>query len=488
MSLSFALSNAFTGLKANSTQADLIANNVANALTEGYGRRGAELSVGALGGGAAGVRVDGVARASAPVETAARLFAEADEGRSGLLAETRRRIADAVGAPGDAAALSSRADALDAALAAAADTPESAAFLQAAVVAADEYAAAINRVAAEVVSLRTEADSSIARQVDTINATLTKLQSLNAEIKSRSVAGADISALEDQRERLIKDVSAMIPVKTVKRPNDDIALYARNGGQLLDGAVYPLGFTRTALVSPERSIEAGTLSGLTVGGNPVRIGEGDGGGLFDGGSLAAAFETRDRVAPETADALDDLAADLILRTQGLPEDATLAPGAAGLFTDGGGAFDPANTVGIAGRVALNAAVDVSEGGAAFRLRDGLGAAAPGDAGNGAILRGLQDALAARVDAPGGSVLTGSRGAAGFAAELSAASLASAASAETASVFSIGRADELRDAEKARTGVDTDQELARLLVVEQSFAANARVIEVIDELMERLTRL
>nr|WP_253284820.1 MULTISPECIES: flagellar basal body rod C-terminal domain-containing protein [unclassified Ruegeria] len=42
--------------------------------------------------------------------------------------------------------------------------------------------------------------------------------------------------------------------------------------------------------------------------------------------------------------------------------------------------------------------------------------------------------------------------------------------------------------EAEQGVDTDQELQRLMQVEQTYAANARVISVVDELLETLLRL
>ena len=42
--------------------------------------------------------------------------------------------------------------------------------------------------------------------------------------------------------------------------------------------------------------------------------------------------------------------------------------------------------------------------------------------------------------------------------------------------------------EAAGGVDTDQEMQKLLLIEQSYAANARVIQTIDELMQMLLRI
>ncbi len=488
MSLSLAISNALTGLRANTTQADIISNNVANALTQGYARRSVGLAPASAGGIGSGVRVDGIIRASSPAVTEARRVAQSAAGAADTAMLAQNRLANVIGEPGAPRSLATTADRLDSTLAAAIDSPESAVRLSDAVTAAVDYAASINRIAAEAVALRTEADASISGQVRTINTSLTAIQSLNAEIKARALGGGDVSALLDQRAQLIEKISAMIPVRTVARDNEQVALFARNGGQLLDGAVFELGFEPTRLVTADQTLANGALSGITTNGQPVRIGEAGEAGLFDGGSLAAAFAVRDRIVPAVADTLDTLAADLIGRVQGLGADPSLAPGDAGLFTDGGGAFDPANLTGLAGRIAVNAAVNPATGGAVTRLRDGINAAAVGDAGDAGILTGLQDALRALIPAPTGGDLTGQRASAGFAAELSAMTLSDAARADEDSLFRKGRLDQLKDAELSDTGVDTDQELSRLLLVEQSFAANARVIQVIDGLLEQLLRI
>jgi flagellar hook-associated protein 1 FlgK len=38
------------------------------------------------------------------------------------------------------------------------------------------------------------------------------------------------------------------------------------------------------------------------------------------------------------------------------------------------------------------------------------------------------------------------------------------------------------------GVDTDQEMQKLLLIEQSYAANARVIQTVDEMIQTLLRI
>ena len=111
-------------------------------------------------------------------------------------------------------------------------------------------------------------------------------------------------------------------------------------------------------------------------------------GAASSGSLAALFTLRDTDLPELETQLDTMAQDLIERFSDPSIDATNPVGSPGLFLD---TDDTAGT-GIAGRLQLNALVDPDRGGAVWRLRDGLGAAAPGSPGDTTILAGLSNAF------------------------------------------------------------------------------------------------
>lgn len=486
MNLSIALNNALTGLRAASQQADTVANNVANALTEDYGRRETVLNAAVVGGQGAGVAIGGLSRAASPFLAEARRSAEASAASAETIGDALSRLSNAVGEPGAPRALATAADAFETALAAAADTPESSALLGVAVNAAKTYVGVINAAAAEADAVRTDADASIANQVETLNRGLNQIRDLNGEIRLRVATGQDASALEDQRDRLVTSISGIVPLKSVARPNGEIAIYAANGGQLLDGRVFELSFTPTQLVTADRTFAGGGLSGIEQNGAVVAVGDG---GLLDGGSLSAAFEVRDGVGADMVRDLDRVAADLIQRLEGLPADGTLTPGDPGLFTNAGAIVDPLNLEGLARRIAVNAAVDPDAGGETRRLRDGLASVAAGPSGEDDLLRAIQDALSQTVAAPAGaSALSGTRSASGFVSQLGASVLSSAAAADGVAAFSRGRADAIFDAERTEVGVDTDQELSRLLVIEQQFAASAKVIETIDELLARLNQI
>ncbi|MFQ5439730.1 MAG: flagellar basal body rod C-terminal domain-containing protein, partial [Paracoccaceae bacterium] len=60
-------------------------------------------------------------------------------------------------------------------------------------------------------------------------------------------------------------------------------------------------------------------------------------------------------------------------------------------------------------------------------------------------------------------------------------------AEQAESFSRARFQELRTIEAA-SGVDTDQEMQKLLLIEQAYAANSRVVSTIDQMLQTLMEI
>ena len=488
MTLSSALNNAVTGLRAATRQADLISNNVANALTEGYGRREISLSPVQLGGEGGGVRVAGVSRVSDPVVTASRRLADAALGAAEATASTQAEISTLVGEPGEVNSLTVLVDNFDAAITLAADTPESSTLLSNAADSAADLVTKINVISDGLGDLRSAADAAIFQQVEVINTSIADVRDLNAAIAIRTLQGEDFSALDDERQRVIDRISELVPLNVVQRDQNQVAIFTTKGGQLLNGVQYELEFSPTPIVTQTQSVAGGGLSGLSINGETIPVGDGSARSFFDGGALEAQFRIRDEIVPEAYVEIDALARNLIERVQDLPEDPTLAPGDPGLFTDAGAAFDPLNEEGIAGRVALNVAVDLSVGGDPSLLRDGLNSVAPGDLGDGTILIGLKDAVSGQSFAASGTLFTGARSFAGFVNQFSSATLFAKVSSEARSATELAQVQTLSDAETNLIGVDTDAELSRLLIVEQTFTANARVVQVVDELLERLIQI
>ena len=86
-----------------------------------------------------------------------------------------------------------------------------------------------------------------------------------------------------------------------------------------------------------------------------------------------------------------------------------------------------------------------------------------------------------------SLGTSSQSAGGLAGSLVSGSTASAYALSNDLGFAEARATTFRDAELSE-GVDTDDELRTLMLIEKSYAANARVIQVANSMLDRLMEI
>lgn len=478
MSISSALSNALSGLAGSSRSAQTISSNIANAMTKGYAPRDVILSARDQGMHG-GVSVLGISRQIDPAIRSDRRAADAamagSEGRlSGLT-----KVSTLMGIPGDEGTLTDLLSKFDAALLSAASMPHSTTRLDVAISRANEVANKLNDLSADIQSLRETADHSILNDVSRLNSLLSDLEKLSTRVPKAT--GHEKAALLDQRDLMIDDINKIVPVRIFQRDQGAIALYSSQGMALFDGHAQTIEFSRTATITPHLTIESGLLSGLSIDGEAVAM------NAIQGGSLSAHFQVRDQVAVDANVNLDAVARDLAERFQANTIDPTLAANDPGLFTDLGQRSDPTNETGLAGRLRLNRAVDPDAGGDSWKLRDGLSSTTQGATGDGRILNAMHDALNARQLPVSTAFPENHRSIILRAADIQSASGSTLHEAERHHGFARSQREALITAELAG-GVDTDAELQKLLLVEQSYSANARVIETIGQLIDRLTRI
>lgn len=480
MSLSSALSNAFSGLTANSRAAALVSGNIANATTESYGRRSLALSA-AGSGMAGGVRIDQVVRHVDQSVLADRRLADAGLGHGGAMLSFATRMEAAAGASDAPGSLVDRLTSFENALLSSASNPASNQRLETVATTADGLAKSLNEMSRQVQEAREDADSAIAADVAALNLTVRQVDRINTEIFKAQRVDGDTASLQDERQRLIDGLSEIVPLRVVQRKHGEVALFTTGGAVLLDGKPARIEFEATPQITPDMTRDNGALSGLTLDGKPVSSDR-----LFEGGRLAAQFAVRDGEAVSLQASLDGIARDLVERLGAGGPDPTLAPGDPGIFTDAGLAFDPLDEVGLAGRVALNDAVAPGSTDL-WRLRDGLKSATRGPEGDGYLLQGLSGALEA-ISLPGSASLSPTPGSfadrvSGFSADITASRVRE----ENENAYLSARQTSLQEIE-LRDGVDTDAELQRLMQIEQGYAANAQVMSAVDEMMQRLLRV
>ncbi|QDY70066.1 flagellar hook-associated protein FlgK [Qingshengfaniella alkalisoli] len=485
MSLNSAMIQALSGLQAMSRSAGVVSNNLANALTEGYGRQEVELTARSTGGQGSGVTVSSIQRLVDQVVINDRRLADGAVADSSVRSAFLETISAVLGEPGSGSSLTDLMGALGASLIEAAARPESDAALGHVVTAFSDVVAVLNDASDQVERQRTDADRSIAKGVETLNLSLQMVDDLNSQIARLQAGGNDANALIDQRQVLIDRISEIVPVKQVERDTGAIALMTQNGAILLDAEPAEIGFSQSSLVTAHMTYEGGTLSGLTIKGTAIDLTRDN--HALSGGALGGHLSVRDELGVAVQSELDAFARDLVERLSDPAVDATLPTGAPGLLTDGGGVFDPLDEAGLAGRLSLNPFVDPLAGGEVWRIRAGLGAATPGDSGQSALLDRLSSALDTQVAPGSGSYSHQPMTASQHATELLSSVGMQTQRVEADLAHRQARLDVLSDQELA-TGVDSDVEMQRLLVIERAYAANARVIETVEQMFDSLLRI
>jgi len=482
VTISSAIQAAQSGLRITSLKADVVATNVSNSTTAGYVRRSLVVAENILGGNSAGVRSVGITRAGDEALSAERRSLGSDLSQADLFASTWSTISARVGNTADGSGLFGLFSNFESALSNLAISPESGSDMTATLQAASSLVKEFNALSDFATSLRAETDHEIAIGVDTVNAALKGIEELNGKIARIDRTSSQAAALIDERGRLLDQISDYLPIQTVPRQSGGIDIVTQEGVYLLQTTAKEIEFTPSTVFGPSQTLAGGGLSGLSVGGISITPGTSSYGAVSSG-MFGALFTLRDTDLPAFSDQLDTLAGDLIARLSDDAIDPTKTPGAQGLFVDSDGSGDP----GLAGRLALNPAIDPSQGGSMWRLRDGIGAISEGASGNATILQNMLDAVTTvRPMNMGG--FQGSYSSSELLAQFASTTGQKRVSHEavfssTSSQYSI-----MAEAEISETGVDVDQQMQDLLIIEQAYAANARVIEIASNMIDRLMEI
>ena len=482
MGISQAINAARTGLQVTGLRAELVATNVSNAATPGYVRRSLDVNEIHAGGQSSGVAANGISRSTDTSLTAQRRIITSDQASASVLASTWESLTFHLGDTTEGAGLFNTLRTFETALADAALSPESTIGLTAVLGAAQNIVTEFADLSAHVQSLRAEADGEIQVGVERVNAAIDRIVSLNANIAKAGPTSPEAAALFDERDRLLDTISEYLPIQTIPQDSGVIDVVTQEGVSLVAGSGRKIEFTPSLDFRPGQSFENGDLSGLRVGDIEITPGASSYGAVSSG-MFGALFQLRDRDLPEFNDQIDAVAADLVARLSDDTLDATKLPGDPGIFIDTGTAGDP----GIASRLQVNAAIDPEQGGAVWRIRDGLGAITEGPLGTSATLDNLLNAVTSNNVVNAGQI-QGQFSITGMAAELSSLTGYRQVTLDALNSSTQTQLNILSEAELTNTGVNIDDQMQDLLIIEQAYSANARVIQAADQMIARLLEL
>jgi len=310
MSISSALNTSLAGLQATQLGLSLIASNVANAQTPGYVRRTAQLVE--TGGGATGVRVDGINREidqyvqrQFRVETAGGSYAD-------LRSQFYSRLQAIYGDPNSNSGLESAFSTFTNAVQSLVTSPDSTAARSVVLNSAQTLAQTLNSASASIQSLRSDAEGGLSDSVAAANNAMQKIADLNNQLAGRTISTASDAALADQRDSYIDQLSQLMDIRTVQDDQNRITVFTNSGVQLVGITANKLTFNAQGSVSantlwnadPSKS-GVGTISLVTPSGSSIDLIASK---AIRSGQIAAYIDMRDNVLVQAQNQLDGLAA------------------------------------------------------------------------------------------------------------------------------------------------------------------------------------
>ncbi len=446
------------GMAAQQAGLSITGQNVANVNTEGYSRQRAQF---ASLPGSAGVEVVGIRRytdefANSRLIEEESLLGNAQQ-RSMILSHVSDLFNDL-----ENAGLGTALDNFFGSLRQLQSSPHDPTARQEVLARGKELSNTFNRIAGESEIVRYNVNNILKASASEVNIRTEEIAKLNQEISFTLTQGGDASDLLDRRDQLLREIAEHVRVTHLVNDNGQMTVFLEGGRPLVDGN------NQSSLrVNDSGGAAAAGVEYVAANGHVTDITS-----MIQSGSMGGALQVRDQILPGYSDQLNQLAYDVAV--------AVNAQHAAGFGLDGVGGRDffipLASSANAAALIDLDAAVEGNT--------DAIAAAEdptmlPGDNRNALALAGLADLPLAASGA-----LTFDEGYAMLVGEIGVAAR-QAVDESSLRETSINHVETLRD---RQAGVSLDEEMANLIQYQRAYQASARVLSVIDRIIETLLNM
>ncbi len=300
MSLTFALSNALSGLQANQAALSVVSSNVSNANTEGYTRKVIQQTSIVLNSQGAGVNIDSVVRR---VDDRLQLELRETISSQRQLAVLERFYASTqslFGSISDDSALSANVDVLAGSITNLSASPESNSMRGVVIDDATALTREVSSLAMNVQELRLDADREITRIVDMINEQLDNIVELNEKIAQNVASNEPTAEFEDKRDVAINEIAQYLDINYFTRTTGEVVVYLDSGLPIVDTSPRYLSHSSVSAMGPTVTHAGGSIDGIDSGGVDIT-------NQIQNGELAALIEMRDVTLPRMQESLDRFA-------------------------------------------------------------------------------------------------------------------------------------------------------------------------------------
>lgn len=457
-----ALSVGLSGLEAMKEALDLVGQNVTNANTPGYVQE--QLNLSAVGGvqypgfnqpvtpdPGSGVVVSGVVRLG---DTFLQAQSLAQQGAGGSLSAQQAALTQVQQAfpepstTGISNLLNKYFNAWSSLASSAADPSTETNVLSQ----GQALATALNLASSSIAAVSTSSSQQLTSSVATVNSLAKQIAGLNQSIMQATTAKLPVGALQDQRDALVSTLSTKLGIRVQDNGNGSINVYAGNESLVAGQNAQQLAVNGAG---------AGTSITWSADGSTLAAASGQVGGLMT--LLTSSL-------PAQSAALDGVASNLIASVNSLQTTGKTPSGGVGPpFFSGTGAGDIA--VAITDPTQLASASATSPMPTSGLNQDGTNAAAIGEL-----------ATAQTVTLAGGTVIQGP--VASYTSMIT--NLGGVVSSINSQVTTQSQAVTAANAAYANaTGVNTDEQLTKMVQYQNSYAASAKYISAISSSLQSL---
>lgn len=460
------LFNALAGISVTRARIDTLSRNISNASTDGYSRKVQEQQSNALG-------VVGVGPVQRQIDTALVTAVRSSAARTAKLdvqVPMLSNIETVLGDPESNASLGGAITRLQSAFQSLSAAPEKSALYTGVIDAADGVARSFQQIYAAAEAVKTDATNQIRDGLTDINSTLKQIADVTHKIVTEGRATNDTTDLEDERDRLVDKLSQYMNVNIFETTNGGMSIYTPSGLPLFDDDVNSLSLDASQNVQVNFNL-----------GPPVSI-------KVTNGKLGGLLEMRDTTVPGIESQLDAMASSLTLEFYTPPVPPATTPTGLGipLFNDNASTtYDPASTptqtAGYASRIAVSSTIKATP----TLMRDGASATPldPADTTNIDAAVALFSRTNVAFDPATGLPATGSL--IQVATDFVAGVGTTRQTAQNQLDYEKSLKQSLDDKRSSTSGVQIDDEVALLTVLQQAYAANAKVIQTAQQMMDDL---
>lgn len=471
MSLDLAIQDAISGLHATQTQIQVLSGNIANAQTPGYSEETVAETPLVTPAGGVGVETGIIQRVSNQLLTSNLATQTSAASSASATNNYLTQLQNLLGQVGGNSGFTNALNTFIGAMQTDAATPEDPVAQSAAVNAGQQLTQQLNSFSSGIQSLRASADGQIATDVSTLNNALNTVAQLNTSIVQLQAEGQSVATLQDQRDQAVQQISQLIGVTSYTRSDGTmVVMTAGNGQVLVDGtSVSQFAYTQSGTVTAGSVLSPLTLNGTDVTASTTT------------GEIGGLLQLRDTSLP-------NVTAELNQFTNGLYNLTT--DGNLNTTNSGTNVSNDANhffaNVDIAGGADNAATIEVNPSLVANNplLYNGIAGADP------TIASTIANNLTANTNfaAAGNFTSASTANLSNYAGQIIGQAATAAASASQNNTYQSQLQTQMQNQLQSVTGVNLDQELTKLTVYQNAYAASARVISTVQTMYDALMNI